>query len=176
MARTQHVLTCVGGSGVAGLPHAPPASVWSVPYSQFLLTVPSPSDKMASVRGSGHVSDSALPTPQCPVRSYSDEGLETRLSGEEEAALFYPLCAGHVARASVLLLRTAHVHVKKPRDPVPAPGSRAGVEMAAELGTQVWSPQSLGSFCSTCSWGPEVTLRGAWWSLSASSPVWLGHR
>ena len=155
-------------------PHASPACVGSVPYSQFLLTVTSPSDKMTSVRGSGSVSDSALPTPPCPVRSNSDGGPATHLSGEDKAALFYPLCARCVTGTSVFLLRTACVRVRKLRDSVPALGNRAGVEMTAELGTLVWSPQSLGSY-STCSWGPRVTLRGAWQSLSASSPAWLGH-
>lgn len=56
------------------------------------------------------------------------------------------------------------------------PGNRAGVEMTAELGTQAWSPQSLGSFSSTCSWGPEATWHGAWRSLSPSSAAWLEDR
>ena len=157
----------------AGLPpHFP--SLCRVCPLQSIPAVTSPSDKMTSVRGSGSVSDSALPTLLCPVRSNSDGGPATRFSGEDEAALFYPLCARCVTGTSVFLLRTACVRVRKPRDSVPAPGNRAGVEMTAELGTLVWSPQSLGSY-STCSWGPGVTLRGAWQSLSASSPAWLGH-
>lgn len=41
------------------VPGSPPASVWSVPSSQGLLTESSPADKMASVLGSGPVSESA---------------------------------------------------------------------------------------------------------------------
>lgn len=40
----------------------------------------------------------------------------------------------------------------------------------SELGTQVWSPPSLGSSF-TCSWGREVTPQRAWRSLSPVPPT-----
>lgn len=95
-------------------PWLPQPPIWSVPSNQGLLTVSSPADKVASVPGSGPVSDSALCTPQYPRSSNKDSGLDTCLSGEGVVALFYRLRARCITSTNVFIARDGFSADEKP--------------------------------------------------------------
>lgn len=69
---------------------------------------------MASVLGSGPVSDSALCTAQYPRSSNKDSGLDTCLSGEGVVALFYRLRARCITSTNAVIARDGFSGDEKP--------------------------------------------------------------